>query len=170
MKYIFHFLLFLDSMKRYSVLAILLIVFVACKKKQAAPSKPEIAFESVSTKNVVLTNGVDSEAIGMTIRYTLPTANLGGGLQNSSIVLVDNRDTFDTEQSFNFPGDIEDFEVPDHREYIKGTVTVLVPKVPFFNLRTNRPNGDTATFDIYITDPAGVKSNTVTTDTIFIIP
>lgn len=157
-------------MKRYSVLAILLIVFLACKKKQSTPSKPEIVFDSVSANNIVLSSVDTGAAIGMTIRYTLPTANLGGGIQDCKIVFADNRDTFNLEQRRDFPQESADFDVPEHREYIKGTVTLLVPVIPFFNLRTNRPTGDTATFDIYLIDPAGTKSNTVTTDTIFITP
>ncbi|MCB0699802.1 MAG: hypothetical protein H6551_03705 [Chitinophagales bacterium] len=157
-------------MKSYLALAILLIVFVACKKKQYSQGTPEITFESVSTKHVLLNNGVDSEYIGMTIRYKLPTANIGEGLSASSIIFVDNRDTFRQEQRRDFPEESIEYEVPDHREFIKGTVTLLVEKIPVFNTRTNRPNGDTVTFDMYMVDPTGTKSNVITTDTIFITP
>ncbi len=154
-------------MNKFYVTAIIAIIaFSACKKDKVGDN-PTIYFDSLS-KNI-LKSGVD--AFSITMRYSIPTSNLLGDPSSANIYFKQNRDSFDKVENLEFPEELRSFEIPENRDHIRGYITFILSADAYnLALRPSRPNGDTLTFDIWIEDPSGRRSNTITTSEVYIIP
>ena len=162
-------MLTLVGMKWYSIiLFVFAIAFVACKKTNNPPSKPEIAFLELSQNTV--RNGHPKDTVNILLRYTINGSKLKikDDPINSTIYYIDSRfDTTITE--IPFPADIE-VRKDEEDKTISGSITLSFEASRHLVMRPDRPDGDTLRYEIYMKDIEGTESNRVKTDNIFIIP
>lgn len=155
-------------MKLYSILLIATVVgFVACKKSSTGNPIPVIAYSGMSTDSI--NNGSSKDTLSITFTIVDGDGDLGNNPNVSNdIFLKDSRSVTNEEIGFSMP------EIP------KGVIkegnsanihcTVNISAALYLLLRPTRPLGDTLSFDIYIKDKAGNKSNVITTHPIYIYP
>lgn len=160
-------------MNKYTTLAIIailgVIAFTACQKK-GGPTTPNIVYDSLS-KNVVFASDTN-DGVTLTIKYSVPTANIpaSGSLGDCSFFMVDTREVPEIEYEIPFPLEADGHITPENRSVIKGFATLNLSTQEYFILRSTNPNGDTIAYNVYLIDPSGVKSNTITIDPVYIEP
>ena len=154
-------------MKKYTILFIAsILVFAACKKSVAQLEEPSIAFKSISKHLVKDRDSEDTVIINL--RYTMAASALGVGTEPSIVYLKDSRFD-DVQTSYPFPDETIQ-KLPEGEPNISGDITLKLNVGTFFALRPDRPDGDTLQFEIYMEDKNFVKSNTVNTPDIYIVP
>lgn len=154
-------------MKLYSVLLIAAVTgFIACKKTSSGDPVPKIAYSGLS-KDSIVNAGKDT----ISIMFTIVDGDGDMPFDDDStkeIFIRDSRTPTNAEIGLKMP------------EFPKGLVkggqsldmkcTINLDAFTYFVLRPSRPNGDTLSFDIYVKDRAGNKSNMITTRPIYIQP
>ncbi len=144
----------------------LILVFAACNKASKPLEKPSIALKSISK---VLVKELDNkDTVIINLRYTMAVDGVGSGTEAPIVYLKDTR--FDDNQTpYPFPDDVIN-KLPDYEPNISGAITLKLPVDVFFALRPDRQEGDTMQYEIHMEDKNGIKSNTVNTPDIFIVP
>ncbi len=155
-------------MKLYNILLIVAVSgFIACKKTSTDNPVPVIAYSGISTDSI--NNGSSKDTLSITFTIVDGDGDLGNDPNVSNdIFLKDSRSVTNEEIGFLMP------EIPKGVIKEGGSAnihcTVNVSAAQFLLLRPTRPLGDTLSFDIYIKDRAGNKSNIITTHPIYIYP
>lgn len=153
-------------MKTYSILLFAIVFALSCNKGQKPLEKPEISFRGISHQTIK--NADDDDNLIINLIYTMATESLGTKDTATKVILVDSRDTVSNQQ-YPFPTEIYD-NVPDPTQNnISGAITVIVPN-NYFTLSPDKPNGDTLQFRVFLKDKDGIESNSVYTDSIYVVP
>lgn len=158
-------------MMRYvAFLAVLLVLVTAifsCKKKSAISKIPVIGLVNMQPDHIKLTNAEDT--LYLLFNIADGDADLGN-VGSPDVYMIDSRaaDTMNVNTDtvkLNFPDIPEKALNPD-----KGAEGQLL--VPLWSgnlhMRDDQRDKDTLTYEIYIVDKAGNKSNHVTTPTIYL--
>ncbi|MCX7606700.1 MAG: hypothetical protein N2170_05480, partial [Bacteroidia bacterium] len=141
-------------------LFILSLTFLGCPREPIVfPVEPQIELMKVTPKEVSEFNSIQ-----ISLRYRDGDGDLGGQPDgNPDLILRDLRD------SSQFPSGYDGFlrySMPKFYEgppqSIQGTIDVTVPGIARLDPRNPK---EPVTFEIYVFDRAGHKSNTVRTDT-----
>ncbi|OSZ78708.1 hypothetical protein CAP35_10795 [Chitinophagaceae bacterium IBVUCB1] len=137
----------------------------ACKKAVKKDIVPSIVYTGLSPDKVASGSSKDT----VSIRFTVTDADgdISGGT-GEDVFLKDSRSTTGEEIKLQMPIIPTDAVKTD--EGIHAFVTIRVYASLFLLLRPDRPNGDTLTYEIYVKDRAGNKSNVINTQRIFITP
>ncbi|GIV25061.1 MAG: hypothetical protein KatS3mg026_0753 [Bacteroidia bacterium] len=143
----------------------LLFLLSACKREPVVFSVvPQIEFVEIVPRQVP-----DYGTLTITIRYRDGDGDLGGQPDGASdLFLVDLRDStrfpsgYDGILRYNMP---RFYEGPT--QSIQGTIQITVPGIVRLN---SSLLAEPLAFEIYLLDRAGHRSNTVRTDTVYIVP
>ncbi len=153
-------------MRQYIALsASLLFVFASCSKAVKKDPVPFIVYTGLTPNKVASGSAKDT----VSIKFTLTDGD--GDLSNGStedVFLKDSRSTTGEEIKLTMP--VIPTDVVKTDEGIHAFVTVRVYAALFLVLRPDRPNGDTLTYEVYVKDRAGNKSNVIQTQPIYIQP
>lgn len=155
----------------YLCLGLIIMMSASCDNDPGFPEEPIITFEDIQPRTV--RENVDSMVVR--IRFTDGNGDLGDAsgdpqAQNFNMFVEDNRvnspvDPITPEQSlirYKVPNLTPDTKNPA----IQGTIILtIVPTVIRLGLQYTE---DTTSFNIYIVDRAGNKSNTIRTESILI--
>ena len=146
-------------MKKIIIPAFILLLMVACVRPQNYPIIPNISDIAISDSSV--TEGVDSVVVSF--HFTDGDGDLGVGKNDTSmnIFLVDNRTGY--EYKYQMPT-ASDKKSP---QSISGDTWVTVDPLNL-TCRPFHPTWDTLSYDVYIVDRAGHKSNKLTTPDIYV--
>ena len=155
-------------MKQHFIIGILLLAagLSSCEKDAAGDAAPVVSNLNISPNTV--RSGFSEDTVIIT--FTVDDAN--GDLGNDpfkkefDVYAKDSRDNNET--GFPFP-DMPD-EITEDGKSITAIVTIKLNAGLFLHARQDRPDGDTLTYDIYVKDKKGNKSNIVTTPEIYIVP
>lgn len=149
----------------------LILLLASCQKEPGSyPPEPQIYYQKVIPN--VMNLGDTISKIGITIGFNDGDGDIGTDPQEEkkSIFIKDSRDTTSLDYSYRyaFPY-IEDYMRPK-KGGLEGVITISLGKEYFLitdslNLALRK---DTLQFDIYVEDDAGHRSNTITTDPIYI--
>ena len=141
---------------RSIILICFAVLFFSCKKEEVKISEvPSITFNSLSPSSIQEFDG----PIVFTINYVDGDGDLGentAGIKN--LFLKDNRNNLVYEYRFQQLA-------PDNSNIaIQGSLSIELVNTAI----TNDSNEQTATFDIYVVDRAGNRSNTITSSVLSI--
>ncbi len=153
--------------KSVYIIAVALIT-VSCNKKVNRDPVPSILYNGISPRTV--TNGFVGDTVTIKFVVNDGDADLGNGVDatNHDIFVKDSRSSTGEEQKFYFPNIPKDAVLENKSMQVYTSLNLDAPQ--YFVLRPDRPNGDTLTFEIYVKDRAGNKSNIITTEPIYIQP
>lgn len=158
-------------MKIYPILLFVLFIgATSCKKGGAAVDKPEITFVSL-TPNIVK-SGFDKDTVLISLRYTIAAEVIGNITNPTEVILKDSREPT-LEARLPFPDDISDEKpdnLPEGKNNLSGTITLKLLASTSLVLRPDRPDGDTLRYTIFLEDKNGVRSDSIITPEIFIMP
>lgn len=144
-------------------LVILLFAFIflnSCKKKEDLEydNTPNITFQSISPGTVK----AYQDSISISIQYTDGDGDLGENVSG-----VENAFIKDLRNNLTYGLRIRQLS-PDNSEIIiKGIINLVIPAV---GLNDSNGQPESASFEVYIEDRAGNKSNRVTTTAITVNP
>lgn len=152
-------------MRTYSILIIMLLITISsCKKSGKALEEPEIIFTGISHDRIA--NSSIKDTVIINLRYSMAIDAVGDENNPTQVYFQDSRDQ--TSQPTRFPVEVSN-NLPEGEVNMSGNITLRLPGI-FFTLRPTRPNGDTLHYNIYLEDKDNVKSNTVETPDIYILP
>lgn len=140
-----------------------LIGSYSCNKNNNAPDKPEIALISVEPTTVK--NAFNFDTVKISLRYTIDAKQIGNESSDTKIILQDSRDT--TEAPISLPQGIDVSSLDS--KIVSGTITLILPASQFFILDDPQV-ADTIQYKIQLEDKDQIRSNTVTTPDIYIVP
>lgn len=150
-------------MMKIKGLVILLFAFIflnSCKKKEDLEydNTPNITFQSISPGTVK----AYQDSISISIQYTDGDGDLGENVSG-----VENAFIKDLRNNLTYGLRIRQLS-PDNSEIIiKGIINLVIPAV---GLNDSNGQPESASFEVYIEDRAGNKSNRVTTTAITVNP
>jgi hypothetical protein len=138
------------------ILGFTMLLF-SCKKDEEVSMAPNIEFKSISPGNIKQYR--DSIVIG--ISYLDNNGDLG---ENETE--IPNAFVKDLRNNLVYSFRIRQL-APDATIAIKGNLEIVVPQVALIN---SGSSSESATFEVYVKDRAGLESNKVTTSAVTIVP
>ena len=145
------------------------LIFTACSKEKDAtyPATPELTYRSMSTDQV---SYHDTSRWVMRYDFVDGDGDIGRDFTDSKLAVTIINKTTNAEYKYPFPYVPE--EARFGKKYLKGSGTVSFAKNVFFIPRADsiHMERDTFIYDMYVTDEAGNRSNTITTPPIYITP
>lgn len=146
-------------MRNVLIIAIISLIAVSCNKKTKYSNIPKLQFDKLSHNTV---QAGSDEKILISFLFEDGDGNIGFGTPN--LYLKDSRDT--VIYTYNIPN------IPDKfnpESGLKGIIQVQF-EAAFLLLRSDTAHveTDTLTWDIYMKDKAGNKSNTITTSSLIL--
>ena len=143
-------------MRKYIVLLFVITLFVQCKKEELFNNTPEITLNNYGPSQIL----EFKDSVYFSIAYADGNGDLGENAPDAfNLIVTDNR--IGTQYKFR----IQEL-VPNNAEVpIKGNLTFSIPTV----FITDYSQEQNVSYNIYVKDRAGNKSNVVTTGFIKVI-
>ncbi len=145
-------------MRRIGIsLLFLSIAFLSCKKDEVFTFEPSIEFKSISPGTIKEYR----DSVVITISYLDRNGDLG---ENDTE--IPNAFVKDLRNNLLYSFRIRQL-APDAAIAIQGNLSIVIPQVALVN---SNSSSETATFEVYIKDRAGLESNKITTSAVSVIP
>ncbi|HLU17758.1 MAG TPA: hypothetical protein VKZ76_06890 [Edaphocola sp.] len=152
-----------------AILVLLLSVMVACVKKETEKyaKVPHLEYKSVNMHSINLS--VDTGEWMMFFDFVDGDGDLGTRANDNEMRIFLKNEVLDKVYEFPFP-----YIPPSARSgksYLKGASKAVLDIQAFFRMRDDIPDRDkdTFVFSLYIVDEAGNQSNTLISDSIYIV-
>jgi hypothetical protein len=148
----------LNFMRRIGIVLFLFsCALISCKKDEAFTFEPSIEFKSISPGTIKEFR----DSVVITISYLDRNGDLG---ENETE--IPNAFVKDLRNNLLYSFRIRQL-APDAAIAIQGNLSIVIPQVALVN---SNSTSETASFEVYIKDRAGLESNKVTTSSVSIVP
>lgn len=137
-------------------LGIMMVLF-SCKKDEELSLEPQIEFKSISPGSIKQYR----DSVVIEISYLDNNGDLG---ENETE--IPNAFVKDLRNNLVYSFRIRQL-APDATIAIKGNLEIIVPQVALIN---SGSSSESATFEVYVKDRAGLESNKITTSAVSIVP
>lgn len=145
-------------MRRIGIALVFLgITILSCKKDEAFTLEPSIEFKSISPGTIKEYR----DSVVITISYLDRNGDLG---ENDTE--IPNAFVKDLRNNLLYSFRIRQL-APDEAIAIQGNLSIVIPQVALVN---SNVTSETATFEVYVKDRAGLESNKITTSAVSVIP
>lgn len=135
----------------------IMLVFFSCKKDETVALEPSIEFKSISPGSIKQYR----DSVVIEISYLDNNGDLG---ENETE--IPNAFVKDLRNNLVYSFRIRQL-APEATIAIKGNLEIIVPQVALIN---SSSTSESATFEVYVKDRAGLESNKVTTTAVTIVP
>jgi hypothetical protein len=145
-------------MRRIGIILFLLSsALMSCKKDEAFTFEPSIEFKSISPGTIK----EYKDSVVITISYLDRNGDLG---ENETE--IPNAFVKDLRNNLLYSFRIRQL-APEASIAIQGNLSIVIPQVGLVN---SNASSETATFEVYVKDRAGLESNKITTSAVSVIP
>jgi hypothetical protein len=145
-------------MRRIGIVLLLLSsALISCKKDEAFTFEPSIEFKSISPGTIKEYR----DSVVITISYLDRNGDLG---ENETE--VPNAFVKDLRNNLTYSFRIRQL-APEASIAIQGNLSIVIPQVALVN---STATSESATFEVYVKDRAGLESNKITTSAVSILP
>jgi hypothetical protein len=145
-------------MRRIGIILLLLSsAIMSCKKDEAFTFEPSIEFKSISPGTIK----EYKDSVVITISYLDRNGDLG---ENETE--IPNAFVKDLRNNLLYSFRIRQL-APEASIAIQGNLSIVIPQVGLVN---SNSSSETATFEVYVKDRAGLESNKITTSAVSVIP
>jgi hypothetical protein len=145
-------------MRRIGIILFLLSsALISCKKDEAFTFEPSIEFKSISPGTIK----EYKDSVVITISYLDRNGDLG---ENETE--IPNAFVKDLRNNLLYSFRIRQL-APEASIAIQGNLSIVIPQVGLVN---SNSSSETATFEVYVKDRAGLESNKITTSAVSVIP
>jgi hypothetical protein len=145
-------------MRRIGIILLLLSsALMSCKKDEAFTFEPSIEFKSISPGTIK----EYKDSVVITISYLDRNGDLG---ENETE--IPNAFVKDLRNNLLYSFRIRQL-APEASIAIQGNLSIVIPQVGLVN---SNSSSETATFEVYVKDRAGLESNKITTSAVSVIP
>lgn len=135
----------------------IMLVLFSCKKDEDVALEPQIEFLSISPGSIKQYR----DSVVISISYLDNNGDLG---ENETE--IPNAFVKDLRNNLEYSFRIRQL-APDATIAIKGNLEIIVPQVALVN---SSSTSESATFEVYVKDRAGLESNKITTTAVTIVP
>jgi hypothetical protein len=139
------------------VLLLLSSALMSCKKDEAFTFEPSIEFKSISPGTIKEYR----DSVIITISYLDRNGDLG---ENETE--IPNAFVKDLRNNLTYSFRIRQL-APEASIAIQGNLSIVIPQVALVN---STATSESATFEVYVKDRAGLESNKITTSAVSIVP
>ena len=140
-----------------TILLLLSSALMSCKKDEAFTFEPSIEFKSISPGTIK----EYKDSVVITISYLDRNGDLG---ENETE--IPNAFVKDLRNNLLYSFRIRQL-APEASIAIQGNLSIVIPQVGLVN---SNSSSETATFEVYVKDRAGLESNKITTSAVSVIP
>ena len=140
-----------------SIILLLSVLLISCKKDEEVNYSPSIEFQSISPGTIEEYR----DSVVITISYLDKNGDLG---ENETE--IPNAFVRDLRNDLTYSFRIRQL-APNTEIAIKGNLDIVVPQVARIN---SNSASESATFEVYIKDRSGMESNKVTTSAVTVVP
>jgi hypothetical protein len=140
-----------------TILLLLSFALMSCKKDEAFTFEPSIEFKSISPGTIK----EYKDSVVITISYLDRNGDLG---ENETE--IPNAFVKDLRNNLLYSFRIRQL-APEASIAIQGNLSIVIPQVGLVN---SNSSSETATFEVYVKDRAGLESNKITTSAVSVIP
>jgi len=145
-------------MRRIGIVLLLLsFALISCKKDEAFTFEPSIEFKSISPGTIKEYR----DSVVITISYLDRNGDLG---ENETE--IPNAFVKDLRNNLTYSFRIRQL-APEASIAIQGNLSIVIPQVALVN---STATSESATFEVYVKDRAGLESNKIITSAVSIVP